>query len=108
MPYQFTTPTLRVGYAGQMPATGVGLWRRLKIDVGQTVIKKDGFYSLLTNPDSDVWENADVAYLGGYTYIVSDAEAAALTAAGYGSGLIIIAASPNYGAGAYGTGPYGR
>jgi hypothetical protein len=42
-------------------------------------------------PYQDDLSNADYYYLGGHAYTISDAEAATLTAAGYGSYLTPVA-----------------
>lgn len=63
------------------------LFSRLKLDVGVTVIKQDGFYRQVRGPESADLDTADVIYLGGHEYVVDDAEAAALTDAGYGANL---------------------
>lgn len=80
----FTPPTY-----WDRPSTGVRLIDiAVKIYHGYTVLKaKDGSYSQVTYPTSDDLAAAAAAYLGGHVYPVSDAEAAALTAAGYGAYL---------------------
>lgn len=46
----------------------------------------DGTYT--ENPSgNDFWSSVAICYYGGHSYTVSAAEAAALTAAGYGSSL---------------------
>lgn len=71
------------------PDTGVRLidaW--VKITHGYTVLKDaSGNYRQVTYPTSDDIAAATIAYLGGHEYTVSPAEAAALTAAGYGAFL---------------------
>ncbi|MGZ4519165.1 MAG: hypothetical protein ACXVGA_00945 [Mycobacteriaceae bacterium] len=64
-------------------ANGDRLFSRLTYPVGYAVLKTNGFYTLVRNPDAESIASADVAYLGGHTYLVSDQEAADLTAAGY-------------------------
>lgn len=55
---------------------------------GRSVLKAaDGTYSTVDTPTQDQIDASAVAYLGGHVYEVSADEAAALTAAGYGSGL---------------------
>lgn len=54
---------------------------------GYTVRKVDGSYVQSTETYSDDQNSADVLYLGGHVYEVSDDEAAALTSAGYGDNL---------------------
>ena len=55
--------------------------------VGQTVLKTAGVYTTVQTPTVAQCAAADIVYLGGHIYTVSDDEAAALTAAGYGAGL---------------------
>jgi hypothetical protein len=80
----FTPPTRREHYGtrAQNPLTV-----RIGYPTGQTVIKAGGFYTTYAfNEVSDeMVSDADAAYFGGHDYVISDAEAAALTAAGYGS-----------------------
>lgn len=57
-------------------------WRN-NLPCGRTVLKNSGIYTTLDNPTVDQVNSADIAYLGGHIYYISDAEAAALTAAGY-------------------------
>jgi hypothetical protein len=119
VPYSFTPPSVQRGYNG--PAVrGGGLFRRMKVSVGQSLLKKNGFYTLLFEPDSDDLTNSDLYYIGGYQYVVSDAEAADLIAAGYGAqlgptdgtppvdpGPVIGGDDALYGVGDYGEGIYG-
>ena len=50
---------------------------------GRSVLKNNGVYTTLDGPTVDQVNSADIAYLGGHIYEITDAEAAALTAAGY-------------------------
>lgn len=50
---------------------------------GITVLKNGSTYSEIRYPTTDELESADVVYLGGYIYTVSNEEAASLQAAGY-------------------------
>lgn len=53
---------------------------------GRTVLKSPaGVYTTVDNPSQDQIDAAAVTYMGGHVYFVSVAEAAALTAAGYGA-----------------------
>lgn len=87
------------------------LFSRVSVDQGVTVLKEDGFYRLARIPSAEECEAADAYYQGGRTYLVSDDEGDALTAAGYGaylSGYSSGVFDPlGYGEGAYGTGSYG-
>jgi hypothetical protein len=50
---------------------------------GITVLKIDGDYYELRYPSSEEVEAADEAYIGGYSYEVTEAEKVSLEAAGY-------------------------
>lgn len=52
-------------------------------DTGLTVLKVGGQYRVVEWPTELDLEAAEVAYVGGHTYAVSDSEAASLTAAGF-------------------------
>lgn len=55
---------------------------------GRTVLKAtNGTYSTVDVPTVDQMAAAAAVYQGGHVYTVSTAEAAALTAAGYGAGI---------------------
>ena len=60
------------------------LFGRLRIDRGISLLKTGSTYTQAQGPSDAQMEAADVTYLGGYSYTISDGEAAALTAAGYG------------------------
>lgn len=80
--YYFTPPT-----AVRHPVTaeaGGRLFSLMSLEYGLSVLKKDGFYTLVENPTNELVGASDKAYLGGHTYEVSQAEATALTDAGYG------------------------
>ena len=79
--HQFIPPVVRRSY-GDHPLFG-----RLKWRVGTTVLKQGDFYRNVEMPETEDVDTADAAYIGGHVYKVSDAEAAALTEAGYGEGL---------------------
>ena len=81
----FTPPTQLLHYGDwkNQPLTS-----RIGIPTGATVLKTAGFYTINWGAPSQTDINAaDVVYLGGHTYSVSQAEAAALTAAGYGANI---------------------
>lgn len=77
--YLFTSP-------GRLERTGVNhsLFGRMSLKRGVSLLKEAGAYRQVTDPTAEEVASADVAYLGGYEYEIDDAEAAALTAAGYG------------------------
>lgn len=79
-------------------------FKRVPYYVGTTVFKEDGVYRQVRGeyPPEDV-DNADVVYLGGHEYEITDEEAADLTAAGYA----VYISYAGYGSGLYGAGFYG-
>jgi hypothetical protein len=82
MPQTFTPPIAHTIPMGTGPLFG-----RMKIQVGACVVKTtSGAYRTENthNPDRD---DIAVVYDGGHVYTVDDAEAADLTAAGYGEYL---------------------
>lgn len=56
-------------------------------DTGITILKTSGNYVAIQDPTAEQVGASDIAYLGGRDYRVDATEAAALTAAGYGSFL---------------------
>lgn len=60
------------------------LFSRMTITRGVTLLKSGVTYTQSRHPSDEDMAAADVVYLGGYTYVISAGEAAALTAAGYG------------------------
>jgi hypothetical protein len=83
--YFFIPPTFNMHYGEWVTAR---LTARIPYPTGGTVIKKAGFYTIDWGaPTQDVINAADVVYLGGHEYLISSDEAAALTAAGYGSNI---------------------
>ncbi len=58
-------------------------FNRIKLNVALTVLKNGSSYTTVEQPTAEQVDAADIAYTGGREHIVSDAEAAALTAAGY-------------------------
>lgn len=71
--------------------TGPGYWLFRHFSPllrGRSVLKAhDGTYTTVDTPTGDQIDAASVAYIGGHIYEISDDEAAALTAAGYGAGV---------------------
>jgi hypothetical protein len=78
MAYRFTTPTVSEGPAGEGR-----LFSRYRLVRGVTILKIDGEYYELRYPSSEEIAEAEVAYIGGYSYEVSPGEKADLEAAGY-------------------------
>ena len=78
MAYRFTTPTVSEGPAGEGRLFG-----RYRLVRGVTVLKINGEYFELRYPSSEEIDEAEAAYIGGYSYEVSAGEKASLEAAGY-------------------------
>ena len=78
MAYRFTTPTISEGPAGQGP-----LFERFRLVRGITVLRINGEYFQVRFPSSEEVQAAEVAYIGGYSYEVDEAEKTRLEAAGY-------------------------
>jgi hypothetical protein len=78
MAYRFTTPTISEG-----PAAEGRLFSRYRLTRGISVLKIDGVYYQMRTPSSEEVASAQEAYMGGYSYVVSPGEKAALEAAGY-------------------------
>ena len=85
MPYLLTPPTRR----DSATHDGDSIWSRVKVDRGRCLrIHTDGTVTLT---DVAVADDTVLRYWpGGRTYTISDADAATLTAAGYGSYLTAI------------------
>jgi hypothetical protein len=106
--YYFKTPIWRERMWGNR------LFDRMHLDVGHSILKFGTSYQQVDNPSTDQMESAAALYIGGRTYLIDQAEAAALTAAGYGRFVVNAIGDPipeidinAYGTGVYGTGPYG-
>lgn len=107
----------------EAPAGGDPLFYYYSLDRGITVLQDiNGVWQQVRFPTSEQLAAALRVYRGGYEYPISDDEAAALTAAGYGAYLtyppaIVTTVAENpafvpipayaYGDGPYGAGPYG-
>jgi hypothetical protein len=78
MAYRFTTPTVSEGPAGEGR-----LFSRYRLVRGISVLKIDGEYYQVRFPSSEEIADADVAYIGGYSYEVNLGEKTDLEAAGY-------------------------
>lgn len=77
---RFTPPRVSEGMGTDHP-----LFRYYKIDRGVSVLVTGSTVRQVQYPSQEDVEAADFAYLGGHIYDISDAEAATLTAAGYGA-----------------------
>lgn len=52
--------------------------------IGKSVVKKDGAWLTIMNPQGDFLKECEVVLRGGYVHSISNELAAELTAAGYG------------------------
>ena len=85
MPYKFNTP-----FEKQGPLGSHRLWQFYGLERGISVVKTgDGYYETQSVSQEEM-DAAEMVYLGGSEYVVSDQEAAELTAAGYSEFLEII------------------
>lgn len=85
MAYYFVGPKVK-----ETPAAYDRLFIRFGIDRGISVIQRqDGTYYQTRYPAQTELETARTYYLGGHEYLLSDAEVASLTAAGYGSYIVV-------------------
>lgn len=90
MPFRFSPPSYATGESvapGMDRVTAALCGHFVAHRRGVSVRKVGGAYVEAREPYLDDLLAADVVYLGGHFYEVSDAEAAALTAAGYGDQL---------------------
>lgn len=71
--------------AKQNPAFRSRLGAFFRNDVGRTVLKTGSTYTTVQYPSDAQVRAANAVYMGGHVYTISAAEAADLTAAGYGS-----------------------
>lgn len=78
MAYRFRTPTVSEGPAGEGT-----LFERFRLVRGITVLRINGEYFQVRFPSSEEVQAAEVAYIGGYSYEVDEAEKTRLEAAGY-------------------------
>lgn len=79
----FSPPTRRERLLSNHP-----LFRRMSRTIGVSLLKESGIYRQVIDPMAEEVEAADIAYLGGHTYVIGTAEADDLTAAGYGEWVI--------------------
>lgn len=93
-------PSFKHGRPGDEP------WAHMLVQEPLALVKSGGIYRQERVVDADMLESADVVYLGGRTYEVSDEEVLDLMAAGYGE-WVRPPIQSGYGAGFYGAGRYG-
>ena len=85
--YLFAGPTQQVVDLPFDDGTGRPLGPRVARQLGLNVYRYAGQWFAELSPSYERWTAADRAYLGGHIHPVSAAEAAELTAAGYGAYL---------------------
>lgn len=85
--YVFHTPSHAIHY-GDVRRQPLGA--RIAYPTGMTVLKKDGFYQQVSLPEDEQIASADIAYLGGRDYTITQGEYDDLVAAGYGSYLSVV------------------
>jgi hypothetical protein len=83
--YIFRPPTV-----DETPAALDPINIRVKIARGVTVILSGGIYNQVRYPAFEDLQAADAYYRGGFDNVISAAEAASLTAAGYGAYITTI------------------
>jgi hypothetical protein len=76
--YTFRTPTINEG-----PTGNTRLDQFYTLPRGITILKINGKYYEERYPLSSDVKEADIAYIGGHVYMVTNSEAADLIAAGY-------------------------
>lgn len=86
----FTPPTVEEGPAGFGP-----LFDRYRLSRGISVLKEGTSYRQVRTPTQDECEAATVVYLGGHVYPISEDEATALVAAGYGAFVSFVGVHSN-------------
>lgn len=79
MTYTFTPPS-RSEHTGEKHP----LWGRMRINRGVSLLKQGGLYRQVENPTAEETTAADIYYIGGHVYTVTQGEAVALATAGYG------------------------
>ena len=75
------------GTPGQDPIAHDLMRHYHPLETGRSVLKIGGTYQTIDYPTQDQIDSATEVYLGGHTFVVSQAVADALTAAGYGANI---------------------
>lgn len=83
-PVAYTGPRLRPDTRG--PARQFFRWAG-PAPVGVTVLKEDGVWSSVQNPDANRVAAAERVFLGAHEYVIDDDLAAELIAAGYSENI---------------------
>ena len=76
--YNFVPPTV-----DETPMGGHRLFERYKLARGIAVLRTNGVYSSYREPSQVQVREAEEIYLGGHIYVIEQATATALQAAGY-------------------------
>lgn len=85
--FEFRTPVVALPFAHSTDR----LWGRVTFDRGYAVVKRtDGTYAQVELVDRDL-PGVEHVYVGGHVHLVDEAEAQALTNAGYGAYLTEVA-----------------
>ncbi len=80
--YYLTTPTEEYG-----PAGGGRLFIRYRLERGVSLMRNAGVWTTTTFPTEDVMKAADLFYLGGRTYEISQGTYTELIAQGFGANV---------------------
>jgi len=80
--YYLTPPTVEYG-----PAGGGRLFIRYKLTRGESLMRVNGVWSQTAFPTEDVIKEAELFYLGGHEYEISQGVYVELTNAGYGANV---------------------
>lgn len=85
-------------------------FRRISVHRGLSLLRIGGTFRLIPEPTYDDFASADVIYLGGYDYWVTDEQAQDLGDAGYDGYIegFVFVPDAYYGAGQYGVSVYGN
>jgi len=76
----FTPPTVVLHAASHDP-----FWGKLTYEQSISILKEGGSYRPVQDPTNEEADNADVAYIGGRSYVITAEERQALINAGYGA-----------------------
>lgn len=77
-------PTFKPPTVDEGPAGGGPLFYRYKITRGDSILENSGTYTRVRTPSLDEYLEADIVYLGGHEYEVSEETKTSLINAGIG------------------------
>ena len=80
--YYLTPPTEEYG-----PAGGGRLFIRYRLTRGRSLMRVNGVWSTTTFPTEDVKNAADIFFMGGHQYEISQSDYQSLINAGYGDNV---------------------